>query len=152
NPRLTVIFGCAPMVVKLVRTRGGRLFEDAGLEFMQRAVGGHGYLGGEHWKQRWSALGVHDWRRGDRVPAGHAFAGARIMAEAKRDKSYWLTSALAELEQARANRGACVGIFVMPKKPSCGGFPDLGSMDKTMLIVSHRRQRRRPAKRRRRSS
>jgi hypothetical protein len=42
--------------------------------------------------------------------------GARIAWEAKEDKTYDLTSALAEIDLARQNRGATVGIFVFSKK------------------------------------
>ena len=42
--------------------------------------------------------------------------GARIAWEAKEDKTYDLTSALAEIDLARKNRDATVGIFVFSKK------------------------------------
>jgi hypothetical protein len=42
----------------------------------------------------------------------HVAAGARIVVEAKEDGSYTLRDALAELEQARRNRDAGVGLFV----------------------------------------
>ncbi len=42
--------------------------------------------------------------------------GARIAWEAKEDKRYDLTSALAEIDVARKNRDAVIGIFVFSKK------------------------------------
>lgn len=116
-------------------TRGGRLFEDAVLDFIQRAVGGHGYVV----ENTGSSVGLRPaCKIGDAViefPAGHAFSGARIVAEAKCDKSYSVSSALAELDQARANRGACVGIFVMAKSRAGAGFPTFARYGQDVLIV-----------------
>jgi len=49
----------------------------------------------------------------------HAAAGARIVIEAKEDASYRLADGLAEIEQARKNRDACVGLFVFSAR-TCG--------------------------------
>ena len=45
-----------------------------------------------------------------------ASAGARIVVEAKEDASYNLKNALEELEAARKNRGAGIGLFVFSKR------------------------------------
>jgi hypothetical protein len=42
--------------------------------------------------------------------------GAKVVVEAKEDRSYSLADARAEIEQARKNRGAEVGLFVFSKK------------------------------------
>lgn len=42
----------------------------------------------------------------------HVAAGARIVIEAKDDKSYTIDSALTELEEAKKNRDASIGLFV----------------------------------------
>jgi hypothetical protein len=42
----------------------------------------------------------------------HAAAGSRIVIEAKQDASYRVADALREIEEARKNRDACVGLFV----------------------------------------
>ena len=52
--------------------------------------------------------------------AEHAAAGARIVIEAKQDASYRLQDALREIEEARKNRDAGVGLFVFSTR-SCGG-------------------------------
>ena len=46
----------------------------------------------------------------------HAAAGSRIVVEAKQDASYRLADALHEIEQARKNREAAVGVFVFSKR------------------------------------
>ena len=46
----------------------------------------------------------------------HAAAGARIAIEAKEDARYKLRDALAEIEVARKNRNAAVGVFVFSKR------------------------------------
>ena len=46
----------------------------------------------------------------------HAASGARIVIEAKEDNSYKLDKALAEIEEARKNRDAQIGIFVFSKR------------------------------------
>ena len=46
----------------------------------------------------------------------HLASGARIVIEAKQDKGFALPAALTELEEARRNRGADVGIFVFSKQ------------------------------------
>jgi hypothetical protein len=49
----------------------------------------------------------------------HAAAGSRIVIEAKQDASYRLPDALREIEAARKNRDACVGLFVFSAR-TCG--------------------------------
>ena len=51
--------------------------------------------------------------------------GARIVVEAKEDKRYGAAQALAELEMARKNRGAQLGLFVLSRHsaaPELDGF------------------------------
>ena len=50
----------------------------------------------------------------------HAAAGSCIVIEAKEDASYRLRSALSEIEVARKNRDACVGLFVFSAR-TCRG-------------------------------
>lgn len=120
---------------ELRSTRGGRIFEDAVLDFVQRAVGGHGYVV----ENTGSTVGIRPaCKVGDaviRFPPDHAFREARIVIEAKCDKSYSVPTALAELEMARANRGACSGIFVMAKSRACAGFPPFGRFGQDVLLV-----------------
>ncbi|HEX9093504.1 MAG TPA: hypothetical protein VF902_05925 [Coriobacteriia bacterium] len=50
-------------------------------------------------------------------------AGARIAVEAKEDASYDLRRALAEIETARKNRGAAVGLFVCSEETAKDDIP-----------------------------
>lgn len=66
---------------------------------------------------------IKNCKKGDAVielGPEHAAAGARIVAEAKEDASYTLHKALAEIDEARKNRDAGVGLFVF----SAGHAPD----------------------------
>ena len=58
-------------------------------------------------------------KKGDvvvKLGADHIAAGAQIVFEAKQDASYTLDKALTELEEARKNRNAGVGVFVFSKR------------------------------------
>jgi hypothetical protein len=120
---------------ELRSSRGGSLFEDAVLEFVQQAVGRNGY--------RVEATGcsvgnILNCKTGDAVvqyPVDHAFCDERLVIEAKHDKSYTVSAALEELEKARANRGARVGIFVMAKTHAGPGFPRFGRYGQDILVV-----------------
>lgn len=52
-----------------------------------------------------------------------AFAGARVVIEVKRDRTFTTARALDELQQARANRGAQVGLLVLADGHAPTGFP-----------------------------
>jgi hypothetical protein len=62
-------------------------------------------------------------------------AGAKIVVEAKEDKSYDLASALQEMEQARQNRVAQIGLFVFSKKAAPPGLEPLGRHGKDVIVV-----------------
>ncbi len=64
-----------------------------------------------------------------------AAPGARIAWEAKSDKSYDLARALRELDQARKNRQAQVGIFVFSKDAAPGGLEPFARYGKNLVIV-----------------
>lgn len=114
---------------------GGRLFEDAVTDFIQQAVGNNGYIV--------EATGASVGNRpackiGDTVihyPLEHAFRDERVVVEAKQDKSYSVPAALKELEAARANRGARVGIFVMSKSHAGPGFPTFSRYGQDILVT-----------------
>jgi hypothetical protein len=120
---------------ELHTSRGGRAFEDAVLDFVQAAVGGTEYVV----ESTGSKVGARPaCKTGDAVihfPRDHAFYGARVVVEAKHDKSYTVSAALDELEQARTNRDACAGIFVMARSHACAGFPPFGRYGKDVLVV-----------------
>ena len=116
-------------------SRGGRLFEDAVLDFVQQTVGTNGYIVESTGPIVGNCPGC---KIGDAViqyPLDHAFRDERVVVEAKHDKSYSVTAALQELEKARANRGARVGIFVMAKSHAAPGFPTFSRYGQDVLVT-----------------
>lgn len=67
--------------------------------------------------------------------ADSAVPDARVVVEAKEDKSYSVTSALAELDTARRNRDASVGIFVFSQKTAPAGIDCLSRHGDNVLVV-----------------
>ena len=65
----------------------------------------------------------------------HAAAGARIVAEAKENASYTLQKALAEIEEARKNRDAGVGLFVFSKRNAPEGLEPFGRYGNDVILV-----------------
>lgn len=120
---------------ELSNSRGGRVFEDTVLDFIQQTVGNHGYLV----ESTGSTPGIVKGSKvGDAViqyPVDHAFRDERVVVEAKHDKSYSVTAALQELEKARANRGARVGVFVMAKSHAAPGFPTFSRYGQDVLVI-----------------
>ena len=62
-------------------------------------------------------------------------AGARIVIESKEDASYTLSKARAELETARKNREAQIGIFVCSKKTAPEHFDSLARYGEDIVVV-----------------
>lgn len=62
-------------------------------------------------------------------------AGAKIVLEAKQDSSYNIKKALEELEQARKNRGADVGVFVYSKKSAPAGLDALRRYANDIIVL-----------------
>jgi hypothetical protein len=60
---------------------------------------------------------------------------ARIVVEAKEDKSYDLKSALEELKKARENRKAEAGLFVISRKSAPAGIESLMRWDRDIVAV-----------------
>jgi hypothetical protein len=69
-----------------------------------------------------------------RYTAEHAFAGAALAIESKRDASYTVPKALEELDVARANRGASSGLFVMASSHAPAAFPRLARYGQNVLV------------------
>jgi len=115
--------------------RGGVLFEDAVAEFFQNVLGPSGYLV----DPTGNVTGLRpNCKVGDLVvafPPDHAFRDARIVVEAKRDRSYTAGKALEELTTARENRKACAGIFVMARSHALAGFPTFSRYGQDILVV-----------------
>lgn len=60
---------------------------------------------------------------------------ARIVFEAKEDRSYTLKDALAELQKARENREAQVGVFVFSRETAPEGIEPLSRWGKDVVVV-----------------
>lgn len=65
----------------------------------------------------------------------HAAAGARIVVEAKEERSYNLTKARQELDTARRNRDAGIGLFVMSKSTAPDGLEPFGRYGNDIVVV-----------------
>jgi hypothetical protein len=61
-------------------------------------------------------------------------AGARIVIEAKEAANYDLKQALEEMETARKNRGACVGVFVSSERTSKADIPRFGRFGDNIVV------------------
>ena len=65
----------------------------------------------------------------------HAAAGARIVFEAKQDASYTLVKARAEIETARKNRQAQVGVFVFSARTAPEGLARFQRLGDDLFVV-----------------
>ncbi|MFT3695704.1 MAG: hypothetical protein QM831_21380 [Kofleriaceae bacterium] len=114
--------------------RGGVDFEHAVAEFIGCVVRGAPITV----EETGNTVGV---RRGCKVgdfvlryTSEHAFAGASVAIEAKHDASYTEHKALAELDDARANRCAQVGLFIMAASHAPPSFPRLKRCGQNVLV------------------
>lgn len=62
-------------------------------------------------------------------------AGEKIVFEAKEDKSYSLEDARVEIDEARKNRGASVGVFVFARSRAPEGLPPFTRIDKDIFVI-----------------
>ena len=65
----------------------------------------------------------------------HSAAGARIVVEAKEDRSYQLARAREEIQTARDNRDASVGIFVFSKSTAPDGLEAFARYGNDIVVV-----------------
>jgi hypothetical protein len=70
-----------------------------------------------------------------RFTAESAFHGSATVFEAKHDASYTVTDALREIEEARKNRNASTGVFIMAKSHATADFPTFGRYGNDVLMV-----------------
>jgi hypothetical protein len=115
--------------------RGGFNFEAAVLSFVQHAVQGAPI----EVDNTATLVGAKpNCKTGDQVlrfTAESIYAGGALVIEAKHDKSYSVSQALQELEEARGNRSASAGVFVMAKSHMTHGFPGFARYGNDILVV-----------------
>ncbi|MBK7583361.1 MAG: hypothetical protein IPI67_24620 [Myxococcales bacterium] len=115
--------------------QGGRTFEDAALRFIQRVIQGASVVA----DNVGATVGaVPNSKVGDQVirfTSESPYAGAALVVEAKHSESYSISKALTELEVARANRSAQVGLFVMARSHAPVGFPGMARYGNDILVV-----------------
>ena len=77
-------------------------------------------------------------KKGDAVArygAESKHAGAAVVIEAKHDASYTVSRALTEMEEARSNRDASAGLFVMARSHAPAGFPRFQRHGRDILLT-----------------
>jgi hypothetical protein len=114
--------------------RGGQDFERAVAEFIGCVVRGAPITVEETGNTVGTRRGC---KVGDfvlRYTNEHVFAGAAVAVEAKHDASYTEQNALDELDVARANRCAQVGLFIMAASHAPASFPRLKRCGQNVLV------------------
>jgi hypothetical protein len=115
-------------------TRGGFDFEDAVASFVRETTEGAPCI----FEATGASAGVGRCKKGDavlRFTEESAFAGAGVVFEAKRDAAYTTQKALDELDEARKNRNAVAGVFVMARSHASDLFPRFGRYGSNVLVV-----------------
>ena len=116
-------------------TRHGMEFEDAVFEFVNRRR-----QEGNVASRTGNTTGlIRNCKKGDAViqlGTESAAPGARIVIEAKEDQSYSLPRALDEINEARKNRGAGVGLFVFSRRSvPCGITEPVARYGSDVVVV-----------------
>jgi hypothetical protein len=114
--------------------RGGLDFEDAVFGFLQAATQGAPCV----LDPTGTTAGLGRCKKGDavlRFTTESAFAGAAVVFEAKRDASYSVQKALDELDAARTNRSAVVGVFVLARSHAGDLFPRFSRHGNNVLVI-----------------
>ena len=116
-------------------TRHGDAFEDAVGELLAREAQ---RVGDVHEACGATTGGIKHCKVGDHVITlgpDSLTPGVRVVIEAKEDKSYDLKSALAEIETARKNRSAQVGVFVFSSKTAPPELEPLRRYGTSIVVV-----------------
>lgn len=116
-------------------TRGGFLFEEAVLRFVQRAVQGAPVTVDTTANTVGAKPGCRVGDQVVRFTTESIYVGGALVVEAKHDSSYTVTRALQELDVARGNRTAGAGLFVMAKSHAPAGFPGIATYGNDILVV-----------------
>lgn len=121
--------------VSLASTAHGKDFELAALQVIEATCQQVGDIA----ERTGARTGViRNCKKGDCVitigPDAEA-AGARVVCEMKEDASYDLANSLAELQEARSNREATVGLFVHSKRTAPDGMRHLARYGNDVVVV-----------------
>lgn len=116
-------------------TRHGDTFEEAVFAFVQAEAGRMGDIA--------TATGqttglIRNNKKGDaviRLSPDSSAADQQIVVEAKEDRSYTLEAACRELEEARTNRGAQVGVFVFSSRTAPDGLEPVARYGNDIVVV-----------------
>lgn len=114
--------------------RGGRDFEDEVTRFVNAATQGGPCV----FSVVGATAGIGRCKKGDavlRFTAESAFAGSGIVFEAKREAGYTVQAALLELDEARKNRDASAGVFVMARSHASEVFPRFARHGSNVLVT-----------------
>ena len=119
----------------LKSTRHGLEFEQAVCDFVTASA----HAAGDVVEHVGATAGlIKNCKTGDAVVTlgpEHAAAGSRIVIEAKQQASYTLAAALAEIEAARKNRKAGVGVFVFSKRTLACEVAPLARFGNDIVVV-----------------
>jgi hypothetical protein len=116
-------------------TQHGKDFEDVASEFVEK----ESQKSGDIASRTGTTTGlIKNCKVGDMVVelgADCSAAGERFVVEAKEDASYTLAKARAEIETARKNRNACVGLFLFSAKTAPEGMEMLVRQGEDVFLV-----------------
>jgi hypothetical protein len=116
-------------------TQHGNDFEDVAAEFVEREAQKSGDIASRTGKT--TGL-IKNCKVGDIVVelgSDCAAAGERFVVEAKEDASYTLAKARAEVETARKNRSASVGVFMFSAKTAPAGMDTLFRQGEDVFLI-----------------
>jgi hypothetical protein len=115
--------------------KGGFQFEDRVLGAVQDRLNNGPYV----CTKTGNVVGIRDaCKIGDfvvRFTDDSAWAGATIAFECKQDASYHVDKAIKELDVARANRDASVGVFIMAQSHAPTDFPAFCRVGQNILVT-----------------
>jgi hypothetical protein len=114
--------------------RGGLDFEDEVTRFVNTATQGGPCV----FTAVGATAGIGRCKKGDavlRFTAESVFANAGVVFEAKREAGYTVQAALAELDEARKNRDAGAGVFVMARSHASEVFPRFVRYGSNVLVT-----------------
>jgi hypothetical protein len=115
--------------------RGGYVFEEAVLRFVQNAVHGAPVTADTTANTVGAKTGCKVGDQVVRFTRESAYADGALVVEAKHDASYTVSRALEELELARGNRMAGAGLFVMARSHAPAAFPSFARHGNDVLVI-----------------